>query len=56
MSMVSSSGSPSIASTRKISRVLPSEPTALTSWPGVPRSCSSYRACSPESPATSPTW
>ena len=53
--MVSWSGCPSTASTRNSSRVLPSEPTALTAWPGVPRSCSSYRSWSPDRPATSPT-
>ena len=54
MSIVSWSGWPSTGSTRKISRVLPSEPTALTSWPGVPRKVASYLAWRPERPATSP--
>ncbi len=53
-SIVSWSGCPSTASYRKSSRVLPSDPTALTAWPGVPRSCSSYLAWSPDRPAMSP--
>ena len=35
---------------------LPCPGTAWTTTPGVPRSCSSYRACSPDSPAMSPGW
>ena len=43
-------------SARNSSRRPPSPSTASTFRPGVPRSVSSYLACSPESPATSPTW
>ena len=49
------SGVPSTGSARKSLVFFPSGSTASIATPGVPRSCSSYRASRPDSPASSPT-
>ena len=57
-SSVVRSGSPLASSVLNSSRSSEpsSPPTAETTIPGVPASCSSYRACRPDSPTSSPGW